>query len=554
LGFAHALAQVRFSVHMGLYPDETAALCQWHLPQTHYLETWSDAKAYDGTVSIIQPLIAPLYDGMNVHALMAYIVEEAHREPLDLVRETWEKRPHGPDFEVFWERALTEGMVAGSAEKIVKLAPKSVFSWPKPLETKQAPGTLELVFRRDASVYDGRFANNGWLQELPRPLSKLTWDNAAWLSPTTAHRLGLETRDVVILTLQGRQLKTAIMVMPGQCDDVVTLQLGYGRTKAGRVGDGCGFNAYQLRSANAPWRAQGLGLQKTTEQYTLAHTQWHHSMEGRDLVREATLEEFIRQPDFVHAKEEPLSTLYQAFKYEGHAWGMAIDLNACTGCNACVVACQSENNIPIVGKEQVDFGREMHWIRVDSYNKGDASNPQTMFQPVPCMQCENAPCEAVCPPGATVHDDEGLNVMVYNRCIGTRYCSNNCPYKVRRFNFLQFADDETESLKPLRNPDVSVRERGVMEKCTYCTQRINEARIGAQEENRSLRDGEIKTACQQTCPTNAITFGDLSDPNSAVSRLKAEPLNYAMLGELNTRPRTTYLGKLRNPNPALSRE
>jgi molybdopterin-containing oxidoreductase family iron-sulfur binding subunit len=410
------------------------------------------------------------------------------------------------------------------------------------------------MFRPDPTVWDGRFANNGWLQELPKPLTKLTWDNAALLSPATAERLGLHNGEVVALHSQGRQVSAPVWILPGHVDDAVTVHLGYGRWRAGRVGSETGFNAYQLRTSQAPWLATDLEIRKTGAQATLATTQQHHSMEGRHLVRVGTQAHFLEHPHFVHTmahEPPPELTLYPGFTYTGNAWGMSVDLNACIGCNACTIACQAENNIPIVGKTEVTRGREMHWIRIDRYYKGGLENPETYHQPVLCMHCENAPCELVCPTGATVHSHEGLNDMVYNRCVGTRYCSNNCPYKVRRFNFLHYADYDTPSLKLQHNPNVTVRTRGVMEKCTYCVQRINAATIEAKKEDRPIRDGEIVTACQAACPTDALVFGNINDPNSRVAKLKASPLQYGLLTDLNTRPRTTYLARLRNPNPEL---
>jgi Fe-S-cluster-containing dehydrogenase component len=410
-------------------------------------------------------------------------------------------------------------------------------------------------FRPDPTIWDGRFANNGWLQELPNPLTKLTWDNAALISPATAQRLGLRNEDVVELRYQGQTVRAPIWVVPGQADDAVTVHLGYGRWRTGRVGRDVGFNAYALQTSMAPWGGSGLELRKTGERYPLASTQQHQTMEGRNLVRVGTLSQYLAHPEFVHemAHEPPPDlTLYPPHEYKGYAWGMAIDLNACIGCNACVVACQAENNIPIVGKSQVTVGRAMHWLRIDRYYNGCVDDPDTYFQPVLCMHCENAPCEVVCPVAATVHDDEGFNVMVYNRCVGTRYCSNNCPYKVRRFNFLQYTDDHTPVLKLLRNPNVTVRSRGVMEKCTYCVQRISAARIQAEKDRRVIRDGELVTACQASCPTEAIVFGNINDLNSRVSKLKATQLNYGLLTDLNTRPRTTYLARLRHPHPDLA--
>lgn len=572
LDFAERLSKVKFRVHLGLYNDETAELCHWHIPETHYLESWSDVRAYDGTVSIVQPLIAPLYGGKSAHELLSALLGKPGQSSYAIVRETWRAEyergrwPQYKNFEHFWQIALNRGVIEGTT-----LTPKSVSlkmppgGWASPSEPGTAGGarqagtqrTLEINFRPDPTIWDGRFANNGWLQELPKPLTKLTWDNAALVSPALAERLGLKNGDLVRLEYRDRLVRAPIWVLPGHPDDSVTVHLGYGRRRAGRLGTGIGFNAYVLRSSDASWFAPGVTISKTGDRYELVSTQHHHSMEGRHLVRVGTVEEYRKNPRFAQEMGEnpaPDMTLYPGYTYQGYAWGMAIDLNACIGCNACVIACQAENNIPVVGKKEVGVGREMHWIRVDRYYRGGLDNPETYHQPVPCMHCENAPCEVVCPVGATVHDKEGLNVMVYNRCVGTRYCSNNCPYKVRRFNFKLYADWTTESFKAQRNPDVTVRSRGVMEKCTYCLQRINTVRIEAEKQNRPIRDGEILTACQQACPTEAIVFGNINDPDSRVARLKAEPLNYGILTELNTRPRTTYLAKLRNPNPEIEHE
>ncbi|OFV85558.1 MAG: molybdopterin oxidoreductase [Acidobacteria bacterium RIFCSPHIGHO2_02_FULL_67_57] len=556
LNFAERLARVPLRVHWGLYEDETSYLCHWHLPAAHTLEAWGDARAYDGTVTIQQPLIAPLYGGRSAHELLATVAGQTGRSGYDVVRGYWKTRSGAKDFEAFWRRAVHDGVVTGTA-----LAPRAVtlardFA-ARVLVFRLEVGGPEIVFRADPSVYDGRFSNNGWLQELPKAQTRLTWDNPCLVSPATAERLGLGNEDLVELRYAGRTVRAPVWISPGHADDSVTVFLGYGRERAGRVGTGAGYNAYALRTTAAPWFGAGLEVRKTGERYPLACTQEHHSMEGRQLVRAATLEEFRHNPEFAHEMGEqppPGLTLYPERQYTGYAWGMAIDLNACTGCNACMVACQAENNVPIVGKEQVARGREMHWLRIDRYYQGGLENPEVYHQPVPCMHCENAPCEVVCPVAATVHSDEGLNDMVYNRCVGTRYCSNNCPYKVRRFNFLQYVDEETPSLKLLRNPDVTVRSRGVMEKCTYCVQRINAARITAEKESREIRDGEIVTACQAVCPAGAIIFGNINDPKSRVAQLKAEPRNYGLLAELNTRPRTTYLAKLRNPNPELEGE
>jgi len=568
LQFGERLQKVTLRIHLGLYEDETSELCDWHIPEAHYLESWSDTRAYDGTASIVQPLIAPLYGGKTAHELLAAFTDKPERTSYEIVRDYWKRQNLPGDFEQVWRKALHDGLIAGTA-----FAPKSVpLKEPKDWESgANRPGPaqspLEIVFRPDPTIFDGRFANNGWLQELPKPLTKLTWDNVALISPATAERLGLGYEfgklggiayaDVVELHYQGRRVRAPVWILPGHADDSVTVHLGYGRTRAGRVGTGLGFNAYALRTSDTLWFGSGLEVRKTGERYVLATTQPHHHIEGRDLIRSGTLAHYREHPDFVNEKEhgsEPNLSLYPEHRYEGYAWGMAIDLNVCIGCSACVVACQAENNIPIVGKDQVARSREMHWLRIDSYYKGDLDNPETYYQPVPCMHCEKAPCEVVCPVAATTHSSEGLNDMVYNRCVGTRYCSNNCPYKVRRFNFLQFADWETPSLKLLRNPDVTVRSRGVMEKCTYCVQRINYARIEAEKENRLIRDGEVKTACQAACPTQAIVFGNINDPNAHVSKMKVTSLNYGLLEDLNTQPRTTYLAALRNPNPEIETE
>lgn len=563
LNFTTHLSKVKLRIHSGLYEDETSYLCHWHVPEAHYLESWGDARAYDGTVTMMQPLIAPLYGGKSVYELLAALLGQPDRSSYDIVRDYWKSQYTGKDFDQFWAKAVHDGFIEGSALPVKSVSFQATFQSPEALppsreETQTGDvRPLEIIFRPDPTIFDGRFANNGWLQELPKPLTKLTWDNAALLSPTTAERLGLQNEEVVELHYQGRMVRAPIWIMPGQADDTVTVHLGYGRTRVGKVGAGIGFNAYALRPSTSPWSGRGLEIRRTGTQYRLVSTQHHHSMEGRHLVRVGTVQEYVSHPEFVHEMghdPSPEQTLYPGFQYSGYAWGMTIDLNACVGCNACVIACQAENNIPIVGKEQVANGRAMHWIRIDRYYKGDLENPETYHQPVLCMQCENAPCEVVCPVAATVHSDEGLNDMVYNRCVGTRYCSNNCPYKVRRFNYLQYADWDTPSLKLGRNPDVTVRSRGVMEKCTYCVQRINAARIEAEKDGRKIQDGEILTACQQVCPTEAIIFGDINDPNSRVTKMKAEPLNYGLLTELNTKPRTTYLARLRNPNPEIEME
>jgi MoCo/4Fe-4S cofactor protein with predicted Tat translocation signal len=585
--FAERLRKVPLCLHLGLYQDETARWCHWHMPEAHYLESWGDVRAYDGTASIVQPLIAPLYGGRSASEILALFVQPEEPPGYDLVRDTWRRHWQNQgskdDFELLWRTAVHDGIVAGTA-----LPPRQVTlktSWaddPALREAAQpasASDTFEIIFRPDPTVYDGRFANNAWLQELPKPLTKLTWDNAVLISPATATELGLEQQlgwqggergqievDIVELRYRGRTVRGPAWITPGHPDRSATVHLGYGRSFAGKVGSGLGFNAYELRTADAPWFDRGLSIRKTGERYQLACTQYHHLLEkkGREAVAErrpvhaTTLAELTQRPTAAHNDATPGRvplTMYPPLdkdRYEtGYRWGMAIDLSACVGCKACVVACQSENNIPVVGKEEVLRGREMHWLRIDRYYYGPPDDPETYFQPVPCMHCEMAPCEYVCPTEATVHSADGLNEMVYNRCVGTRYCSNNCPYKVRRFNFFEYQDYASENLKLLRNPDVTVRSRGVMEKCTYCVQRIRAADIAAEKGGRRIRDGEVVTACAAACPANAIVFGDINDRGSKVAKMKAQPLNYSLLEELNTRPRTTYLAAVRNPNREL---
>ena len=440
-----------------------------------------------------------------------------------------------------------------------------------PAPAVPAPVTtgMEIIFRPDPYVLDGRNANNGWLQELPRPLTKIAWDNVAYISARTAERLnipvsrtGNQAQDVLEIRYQGRSARLPVWVLPGTADDVVVVNFGYGRRRAGRIGTGIGHDVFGLRTTRMPWFDGGAEVSVTGDSYLVVSTQNHFAMEDRHAVRVVNVEELRKDSHAVAAlgPHVPPKTLtmyppagdHPHSKDAAHRWGMAIDLNACTGCTACVVACVAENNIAVVGKAQVERSREMHWLRVDTYFEGDPADPSgTYNQPVPCMQCENAPCEPVCPVAATVHNDEGLNDMVYNRCVGTRYCSNNCPYKVRRFNFLLYSDFKTEEIVAQRNPDVTIRSRGVMEKCTYCVQRINLARIDAKTDGRELQDGEIKTACQQVCPADAIVFGDLSDPKSRVSVMKQQERNYGLLEDLGTRPRTSYLAVVRNPNPEL---
>jgi molybdopterin-containing oxidoreductase family iron-sulfur binding subunit len=561
LDFKDALRKVGFSVRLGLHDDETSQYCRWHVPEAHFLESWGDARAFDGTMTIIQPLIEPLYGGKSAHEVLAAAAGSPARSAAEIVKAHWEKARAGKDFAAFWRKALHDGIVPDTAlpprtasvraDEVRKAVEASLVAPPP-----AAGPSIELNFRPDPALHDGRFSNNGWLQELPRPHSKLTWGNAAYMSIATAVTLGVRNEDVVEITADGRKLEAPAWVLPGHADRSVTLHLGHGRRRGGKVAAGVGVDAYVLRSSAAPWNVPSVSVRRTGETAALATTQHHFNMEGRNLVRTGTLERYRKDPDFVERMGEvPHASLYPGFRHDGHAWGMVVDLSACNGCNACVTACQSENNIPIVGKDQVRRGREMHWIRIDRYYEGEPASPAVHNQPVLCMHCEQAPCEVVCPVAATTHSEEGLNEMTYNRCVGTKYCSNNCPYKVRRFNFFELnADKRLPVLTMLANPDVTVRQRGVMEKCTYCVQRINAGRMAAEKEGRRVRDGEVVTACQQACPSQALVFGDLNDSTSRVARLRKEKLNYGLLAELNTRPRTTYLAKLTNPSAALADE
>ncbi|MGH7896677.1 MAG: 4Fe-4S dicluster domain-containing protein, partial [Candidatus Binatia bacterium] len=554
LEFGKALEKVENTVRLGLYVDETSAAAKWHLPQAHFLESWGDARAVGGPLSVTQPLIEPLFGGRNMIEILWLLAEGAEKSGYEIVRETWKTILPPADFERSWSRVLHDGLLEGSelAPATPRLAARAALA-EDPLVSAPAAKAddLEIVFRPSSVVHDGQFANNAWLQELPEPVTKLTWDNAAWLSVATARELQVGDGDVVRVKYKERELTAPVLIVPGQADHSVSLPLGYGRTAAGRVGTGVGFNAYALRTADAVGFDRGARLERAGGRHVLATTHEHWSTEGRDLVREVSLQRFREDPHVVHdhPKHQPWTPIALESRPQ---WGMSVDLGSCIGCNACVVACQSENNVPVVGKDQVTRGREMHWLRVDRYYSGGPQAPETIvFQPVPCMQCENAPCEQVCPVAATLHDEQGLNVMVYNRCIGTRYCSNNCPYKVRRFNFYNFTRDTPELLKLANNPDVTVRARGVMEKCSYCVQRLTRAKIDAKLEERELKDGDVQTACQQACPTRAIEFGDIGDGESAVAKLKASGRSYELLPELNTRPRTTYLVRVRNPNPEL---
>ena len=576
LNFADAFNKANIVAHLGSHYDETGQLSHWHIPAAHYLESWSDARAYDGTVSIVQPMIDPLYGGRTAHHVFQALLNDPLVSPYDAVRETWKTTIKG-DFETGWRKALHDGWVAdtvpgGSA----KSGAGATFKGAVPVPTSK--DSLEIIFRPDPNIYDGRWNNVGWLQELPKPVTSLSWDNAAIVSGATLSKLGLEEDDIVELCVGNGKVKAPVIVAPGHPDNSVTVYLGYGREAAGRVGSGQGFNAYLIRNTWAPLYATG-SLRKLEGKWGVAITKSHYqdqrgttfgeqghgnnSLEGdealgpRGIIRYATLDKFKADPNFAHegeGRDTPTrdTSLFPNWEYnEANAWAMSIDMNSCTGCNACIVSCYAENNIAVVGKQQVRIGRNMQWLRIDTYFEGDLSAPRAHFQPMNCQHCENAPCEQVCPVGATVHTPEGLNLMVYNRCVGTRYCSNNCPYKVRRFNFLLYSDYETESLKLMRNPDVSVRSRGVMEKCTYCVQRIQAAKIEADKENRNIRDGEIVTACQQACPAEAIVFGNKNDPNSRVSKLRAQQRSYQVIADQNARPRTQYLAEVLNVNQEL---
>lgn len=599
LKFADALNKVDFTLHLGNHVDETAAHCDWHVPEVHALETWSDTRAFDGTITIAQPLIAPLYGGRSIIEILSIVAGEEKKAYM-LVQEFWQANQNltedASGFKRFWRTALHEGLLKGTAAKPVRVSPQNIAELEKAfVDSDNRDGVeLEVVFRPDYRVWDGTSANNPWLQEMPAPVSTLTWDTVITMSAATAkafsvalkpqtnykseHEWDVQNRevvnpqvDVMELTVGGRKIQGPVLVLPGHPDKSITVTFGGGRS-VGKVGTGVGFNSFDLRSVGGSYIAQKAMLRYTGKKVDLALTQDHFPImeDGRALVRQATLDQYKKQhsfaTDFEHQWGKDV-TLYSTSEWDytkGQQWGMVVDLNTCVGCSACVVACQAENNIPTVGKENVMNGREMHWIRVDRYfektregnSKLAAGETRIHYQPMACVHCEKAPCETVCPVGATMHGNDGLNMMVYNRCVGTRYCSNNCPYKVRRYNYFKYTDDKTESLKLQRNPDVTVRLRGIMEKCTYCVQRINTARIDAKVKTHDgshgfVEDGKILTACQQVCPTQAITFGDQNDAHSKVHKLKQSDLNYGLLSGLNLTPRTTYLAKVRNMNDAL---
>ena len=591
LDFASALGKAT-TIHLSHYDNETSRLCDWHLPRAHYLEAWGDGRSWDGTISTVQPLIEPLYKGRSVIEMLSFFTDGKMARGYDIVRETFREFLPALSFEKAWRKTVHDGFVPGS-----QLKPTRVQLGITPADIQlpeNTGGGMDVAFVPDTSLLDGRFANNGWLQELPDPLTMLTWDNAALVGPATAEKLNLTTGDMLNISVNGRSLDIAVFIMPGVAADTVALALGYGRTAAGHVGDNVGFNTYALRTTGTAGFAAGAQVKKISGRYKLVTTQNHHTISNHvlrekyeerlgEIVREADLQTYRRDPHFANEGEHAdlsLQMFEDPLKYdEGHRWGMAIDMNSCIGCSACIVACQSENNIPIVGKEEVSRGREMHWIRVDRYFLGDENDPQIAHQPMTCHHCETAPCEQVCPAAATMHDSEGLNVMVYNRCIGTRYCANNCPYKVRRFNYYDwhardprkpgndtmpnFNMPDTRTAREVdpivrlgMNPDVSVRMRGVMEKCTFCTQRIQSAKIAAKNaysrgdsDTIRVQDGAVTPACAQTCPTQAIVFGDLNDPHSRIHKLHRHNRAYALLEELNVRPRLKFLAKVRNGAP-----
>ncbi|CAM4451342.1 MULTISPECIES: Fe-S-cluster-containing hydrogenase [Myxococcus] len=553
LPLGEVLGRVEDAVYCARHDDETTARVSWSVPSTHPFEAWEDGRAVDGTATILQPLIAPLLEGaVPPLEVLAAFTGELATTPYERLRAQWREHAGATGrFEDAWERWLAEGVIPGTQLPVQQVAVDTAAVLAA-VRALPPPGDgLELHFAVDTKVHDGRYGANPWLQELPDPVTQLTWDNAVWVSPATASRLSLARGNRVRVELRGRAVDAPVLVVPGQADDTLTLPLGYGQRMGSPVARGVGFDAQALRFQDSPWWAAGGQLTRVQGHHDFALTQEHWHMEGRPVALQTTAARFAAQGDArlpdLQAPKEHLYPPRPAPEEAGHRWGMAIDLHRCTGCSACVVACQAENNIPAVGKDQVGRGREMHWLRIDRYFMGDADNPSVITQPLMCVHCEYAPCEYVCPVAATVHSDEGLNQMVYNRCVGTRYCSNNCPYKVRRFNYLEYNRGGLLD-RMYRNPQVTVRSRGVMEKCTYCVQRIESARITARVEQRAIRQGEVRTACQQACPTEAIVFGDLSQPEDPVTRLHQDPRHYALLNNLGTRPRTVHLIRLKNPS------
>jgi molybdopterin-containing oxidoreductase family iron-sulfur binding subunit len=548
LHFADLLSKVKLKIHCGLYENETAAYANWHLPLAHPLETWGDGRAYDGTISLIQPTVTPFYGNRSPQEILSMLLDQQPADGMSLLRAHYRQNADATTFETKWRKALLDGFVTDTAypPQDVTLLPANQAKQPitPPAAPPGAPPPgLDVIFRPDATVWDGSLANNAWLQELPKPLTKLVWDNVISIGPALAERQHLAQGDVVTLTVNGRSVQGPIWILPGQADNTVALTLGYGRPAQDFLFSGLGYSAYAVMQYASVWQAPGGSLRKVQRAVDLATTQLLNTMEGHDFVRVQPVgAEPVGDPPNAEAP-----SLYPPQQGDGRAWGMVIDNDACIGCNACVVACQAENNIPVVGADQVRLGRDMHWLRIDRYYAGGLEDPDTHFMPVPCMHCEQAPCEVGCPVEATLHDSEGLNLQVYNRCIGTRACSSYCPYKVRRFNYLDYTGSETPAVQARNNPEVTVRARGVMEKCTYCVQRIAEARITSDKTNMPIPDGAVQTACQGACPTRAITFGDLNDKASAVAAQRSDPRNYALLGDLNLRPRTTYLAEWSPP-------
>lgn len=570
LKFGDAMMKAKTRIHLGHNNDATSQKCTWHIPRAHYLESWGDAQAWDNTLMSVQPLIAPLFGGKTATELMSALLDDTPRTSYQVTRDTFnggQPAPEGdPRFEKHWRNFIHDGFQKNSGQATGQTLALAGTRIKAPAGGHHlASDNLEVSFTLDQSVFDGRFANNAWLQEMPDFMTKLTWDNAALVSPAVASELGIGQGEMVNLEMGGHALTLPVYIMPGQAKYSVSVSLGYGRKDSGRVGQDAGFNANLLRTWDTRDFGTGAKMTGTGTHYELATTQDHHAIDASgaeaiqdrvpQLVREGTLDEYNKHPEFVDhmgIHHPPLKSLWKEREYTGYKWGMAIDLNSCNGCNACVVGCQAENNVAVVGKDEVARGREMSWIRMDRYFLGDMDNPTVSQQPVGCVQCELAPCEQVCPVAATMHTDEGLNAMVYNRCVGTRYCSNNCPYKVRRFNWFNNFEDLTATERLVLNPDVTVRSRGVMEKCSYCNQRIEAARVAARVDGRDIQDGDIVPACAETCPTNAITFGDLNDPKSEVSKLREDSRSYDLLGYLNIKPRTFYMARLRNPNPAIT--
>ena len=583
-GFAESLKKVKNAVHLTNIIDETSKLCSWNIAMNHYFECWGDAMTYDGHVSIVQPQIMPLFDSKSVIQVLSPIVYSTEQSAYDTVKNVWKSTIiKSGNFEREWEKALHDGLYKKPILKKVNVKPIPKVSTAILNDYSLDNDMFEIVFTPSSSVYDGRYANNGWLQEIPKPVTSLTWDNAALISMKVAKKLNIKNGQMLEINVGNNSIKIPAFITPGQNQKSITLELGYGRKFSGRIGNDVGFNVYPLRDSTNPSFILNGSIKVLNETYPLASTQDHHGLEDDkyaapgfddlankeaqsripELVKQSTLDYYKDNPDWVQKKVEQHKpdkkrswadhSMYNPdWDYsKGPQWGMSIDLTSCTSCNACSIACQSENNIPVVGKQQVMNGREMHWIRIDNYFAGDPDNPEVSTQSVACVHCELAPCESVCPVAATTHSSDGVNQMTYNRCLGTRYCANNCPYKVRKFNFYNYTKDLPEVVQMAMNPDVSIRFRGVMEKCTYCYQRISAARITAENEGREIRDGDFQVACQQSCPADAIKFGDINDPNSEVSKAKRRNRDYALLAHLGTAPRTTYLAKIRNQNPML---